>query len=359
MILLNPGPVNLSVGVRGSLAGPDLCHREPEFGALQGSIRGGLLQVYGLDPGSWAAVLLTGSGTAAVEAMLASLLPERGRLLVLENGVYGERMSQIAQAHGIDRTAARFRWGEQISAGEVARVLEHEGSITHVGMVHHETTTGRLNRLAEVGLLCRQRGIGLLVDAVSSFGGEELDFDGWGITACASAANKCLHGVPGAAFVVARRAAVFAQAPVRRTLYLDLAAYCRAQDGGSTPFTPSVQVFYALATALRELAEEGGWRERQQRYRRLARLVPDGLLALSIRPLLAESDSSVVLSAYHLPDNVAYDRLHDGLKARGFVIYAGQGALAARIFRVSTMGAVTDADVRRFVSSFQDVVRET
>ena len=187
-----------------------------------------------------------------------------------------------------------------------------------------------------------------------------LDFDGWGITACAAAANKCLHGVPGAAFVVARGAAVFGEAPVRRTVYLDLAAHCRAQDGGSMPFTPSVQVVsYALATALLELAEEGGWRERQHRYRRLVHLVRDGLLVLSTRPLLAETDSSVVLSAYHLLDNVGYGRLHDGMKARGFVVYAGQGALAARIFRVFTMGAITDADIRRFVSPFQDVIRET
>jgi 2-aminoethylphosphonate-pyruvate transaminase len=354
VILLNPGPVNLSPGVREALAGPDLCHREPEFSALQSSIRQALLGLYELDPKDWAPVLLTGSGTAAVEAMIASLVPARGRLLVLENGVYGERMSRIAQVHGIDLVRHQRRWGETLSMGELENLLEGDAEITHLAMVHHETTTGRLNRLDALGALCRDRGLGLLVDAVSSFGGEALEFENWGIAACAATANKCLHGVPGTAFVVMRRSALAGCAA--RSLYLDLASYCREQDRGGTPFTQSVQAFYALGQALRELAEEGGWRSRHRRYRQLARQVREGLTAEGVRPLLAEEDSSVVLSAYHLPEGVGYDRLHDGLKERGFVIYAGQGGLAASIFRVSTMGAIGARDLDRFLTAFREVL---
>jgi len=359
MILLNPGPVNLSEGVRNALTGEDLCHRESEFGDLQEIIRQGLLDAYGLVAPHWTAVLLTGSGTAAMEAMMSSLIPQDGKVLVIENGVYGERLATIARIHGIKQQSLKYAWGECFAPGDVEKALNEESAITHVAMVHHETTTGRLNDLAQVGELCRSRAIGLLVDTVSSFGAEELDFEGWGITACAGAANKCLHGVPGAAFVISRRAPLLAGAEgPRRTLYLDLANYCREQDKRSTPFTPSVQVFYGFAQALQEFSGQGGWSSRHERYRALAHNVRLGLGKLGIRPLLPEQASSVVLSAFRLPDAVSYTALHDALKARGFVIYAGQGELVRNIFRVSTMGAITGADIDQFLCAVEEVLRE-
>jgi 2-aminoethylphosphonate-pyruvate transaminase len=357
MILLNPGPVNLSDGVRQALAGPDLCHREAEFGELQETIRRGLLAVYGLAPEQWAAVLLGGSGTAAMEAMMTSLIPRQGKVLVVENGVYGERLSAIAQIHHIELQALHYAWGESIDLHDLDRHLDTDRAITHVALVHHETTTGLLNPLREVGELCRARDIGLLVDGVSSFAGEEFDFAGWGISACAGTSNKCLHGVPGVAFVLVRRDLLpGTEDNPQRTLYLDLAHYCREQDARSTPFTQSVQAFYALAQALRELAEQGGWQPRHEHYRRLAQQVRQGLGRLDIRPLLPEQDTSVVLSAFYLPDHVSYAQLHDGLKLRGFVIYAGQGALARNIFRVSTMGAIKAEDMERFLSAIEEIV---
>lgn len=353
MILLNPGPVVLSRRVRRALGGPDLCHREPEFAALQHTIRRGLLQVYDLDPSRYAAVLLTGSGTAAMEAMVASLVPDGGTLAVIENGVYGERLSKIADIHGIAHAVFRAGWGAAIDLESLAAWLRGAREVTHLAVVHHETTTGRLNPVAAIGALCRERGIGLLVDGVSSFGAEALDFDGWGIAACAATANKCLHGVPGTSFVIARREALSSPGVRPRTLYLDLDSYCRAQDAGGTPFTQSVQSFYALAEALAEFHEEGGRPARQARYAALARQVRDGLKAMGIRPLLADGASSVVLHAYHLPDGIAYATLHDHLKARGFVIYSGQGGLAGTIFRVSTMGAIAAADMERFLAAFR------
>ena len=356
MILLNPGPVVLSERVRRALGRPDLCHREPEFAALQQTIRGGLLQVYDLDPSRYAAVLLTGSGTAAMEAMVASLVPDGGTLGVIENGVYGERLSKIAAVHGIAHTAFQAGWGEAIDLGRLAAWLGEQRAATHLAVVHHETTTGRRNPVAEIGALCRERGIALLVDGVSSFGAEALDFDGWGISACAATANKCLHGVPGTSFVIARRDALSRPGARPRTLYLDLGSYCRAQEAGGTPFTQSVQTFYALAEALAEFFEEGGRPARYARYAALAGQVRAGLVALGIRPLLPDGASSVVLHAYHLPEGVSYTALHDQLKARGFVIYSGQGGLAASIFRISTMGAITSADMERFLAAFRELL---
>jgi 2-aminoethylphosphonate-pyruvate transaminase len=355
-LLLNPGPVTLSERVRQSLLQPDLCHRESEFFDLQEEIRARLLQIYGLDPQIWAAVLLTGSGTAAVEAMIASVLPPDSRLLVIENGVYGERISRMAQLHGIVTERLHHEWTAPIDLERVRERLGREPRISHVAAVHHETTTGRLNALDALAALCSDRGVVLLADTVSSFGAEAIDFRLPAYTALAAAANKCLHGVPGASFVILRRAALAKAQP--RGLYLDLAHWCREQDRRGTPFTPAVHAYYALREALHEFADEGGWTARHARYRALAGAVAQGFARLGIRPLLEAQESSVVLRAYLLPQALDYERLHDGLKARGFVIYAGQGGLARELFRISTMGALGTADMQRLVRAVGDLLAQ-
>ncbi len=357
MILLNPGPVNLSARVRNALTNPDLCHREPEFAALQENIRTRLLQVYDLAPAAWAAVLFTGSGTAAVEAMISSLVPESGRLLILENGVYGERMSTMARVHGLNHVSLQYPWQAPLDVRRIEACIETCGAknrrITHVAVVHHETTTGRLNRLDKIGALCKARGIALLVDAVSSFGAEHLDFDAFGITACAATANKCLHGAPGASFVIVDRAAL--PSLTRRSLYLDLSTHCREQDAASTPFTPAIPAFYALREALAEFDEQGGWRKRHERYATLLGRVREGFMALDIESLLPQEETSIVLNAFNLPRGIDYATLHDDLKQRGFVIYAGQAALAKTLFRISAMGEVTGRDIERLLDAVKQV----
>lgn len=354
-ILLNPGPVNLSARVRQALLRPDLCHREAEFSQLQNRIRDQLLSVYGLDRDRWAAVLLTGSGTAAVEAMVATLIPQNGTLLVIENGVYGERLSKIALIHGIDTIILRNDWGKQIDIQQLETLLDKHPDITHLGVVHHETTTGLLNPLAQLASIAQARYLHLLVDGVSSFGAEEIDFEDWGIAACAATANKCLHGVPGVSFTILRRDVLPPEEILPRTLYLDLATYCRQQDQGGTPFTQSVQVFYALNEALQELEDRGGWRARQDSYQQLMNFARDGLSALGILPLLPSENSSVVLNAFHLPKGISYETLHNQLKEKGFIIYSGQGKLTQSIFRISTMGAITFEDIERFLAIVKDI----
>lgn len=356
-ILLNPGPVTLSQRVREALLRPDLCHREPEFADLQYTIRSQLLAIYDLDPARWAVILLTGSGTAAVEAMISTLVPPQGRLLILENGVYGERISKMARVYRIAHDRFTLPWGAAIELEAVDHYLETHTDVTHFAVIHHETTTGRLNDLESIGRVCKSRGIVLLVDGVSSFGAERLEFEPWGIGACAATANKCLHGVPGTSFVIVRRDLLPLSQQTPRTLYLDLASYCREQDQGGTPFTQSVQCFYALTEALAELGEEGGWRRRHERYRALLDVVWEGFEDLGVAPLLQRAAMSVVLNAFHLPQGVGYAALHDHLKNNGFVIYAGQGGLAQSIFRISTMGAIAVEDMRRLVAVMQPLLR--
>lgn len=354
MLLLNPGPVTLTERVRQSLLQPDLCHREGEFFDLQEEARTRLVDIYKLDAAEWQAVLMTGSGTAAVESMIAGLVPENGKLLVIENGVYGERITQIASQYRIAHEALKHEWMQAPDLERIAARLD-AGGFTHVAVIHHETTTGRLNDLQALAAVCRARGVRLLVDGVSSFAAESIDFADSSIAAVAATANKCLHGVPGASFVMVRREAL--KQAASRTYYLDIARLAKLQDQRNTPFTPSVHAYYALVEALRELADEGGWTARHARYAALAEQARAGLAALGIDSVLPPAESSVVLRAYRLPAGVSYVQLHDALKARGFVIYAGQGGLSAELFRISTMGNIHPADVERLLQGFAALTR--
>jgi len=354
MILMNPGPVCLSERVRRSLLNADLCHREPEFFDLQDEIRMRLLGVYDLDPGQWSAVLLTGSGTAAVESMIAGIPHADARMLILENGVYGERMAQMCAQYGIAHETLKGPWQDAPDPGQVAARLAR-GAFTHLAVVHHETTTGRLTDIDALGRQCAAAGVQLLVDAVSSFGAEAIDFAAPALAAVAATANKCLHGVPGVSFVITRRVAL-ARA-VARTYYLDLVRLARMQDQRNTPFTPAVQVCYGLLEALREYQEQGGRAARHARYAALTEQARAGLAQLGIEGLLTPQQSSVVLRAYQLPRGIDYPKLHDALKADGFVIYAGQGDLARTLFRIATMGEIGPADIARLLRSFQRLCR--
>ncbi len=355
-ILLNPGPVTLTPRVRAAMSSVDLCHREPEFGELTLANHAGLETVYDDSRDDYAAVTLTGSGTAAVEAMLSAFCPSDSRTLVVANGVYGERIAKMLAALRRPADIIEAAWDAPIDMAGVEARLRADPGITHVASVHHETTTGRLNDLDGLGALCRETGRRLLLDAVSSFGGERIEFADWNLEALAATANKCLHGVPGLSFVLAHRDALAQPGPSQSSVYLDLRSYFRAQqDGGFSPFTQAVPSALALGAALDELDAQGGWQNRRARYRDIAARVRATLRAVGVETLLDEQDYSAVLCSYRLPESVRYDALHDELKDARFVIYAGQGKFAGRMFRIAHMGDIRDTDVtalERALSAF-------
>ena len=353
-ILLNPGPVTLTQRVRNAMLNPDLCHREPEFADLQRAIREKLLRVYALDNKVWAAGLLTGSGTAAVEAMISTLIPVDGKLLSIENGVYGERITKIAEQYGIPLAVANFAWTDAIDCEQLDRQLSEDRNITHVAAIHHETTTGRLNKLGEILEVCKNHKVLLLLDGVSSFGAENIPFHHDNLLACAATANKCLHGVPGTAFVILKRNALATSHP--RNLYLNIRAYIEQQDKDGTPFTQSVQTFYALNEALDELFDEGGQAQRLRVYQTRMGKVREALHAQNVQPLLPIDVCSAVLHAYELPQGLSYESLQESIKAAGFVIYAGLGELANSLFRISMMGEISGDDTGRLIQSFTSAI---
>ena len=355
MILLNPGPVTLSPRVRNALQRDDLCHREPEFAELMLRLRNGLERVYPNSSRSYVAVLLTSSGTGAVEAMLSTFAPRDASTLIASNGVYGERMATMLERQGKPYVHVVGCWTEPIKLDQVITALDAHPEVARMAVVHHETTTGRLNRLDELARLCSKRDVELLIDAVSGFGGEDIPLDQWRPMAIAGTASKCLHGVPGISFVLCDGGAIASNSRHATTLYLDLEGYYHEQLKGWSPFTQSVQGCFALQEALEEFFEGGGWRARRQRYRHIAQEIRQTLAQLGVRTLLAEDESSAVLTSYRIPSGDNYERIHDALKALGFVIYAGQGDLGRSIFRIAHMGTISDEDLRCLIAALRIV----
>ncbi len=350
-ILLNPGPVNVSPRVQQALLRGDLCHREAEFSDLLGDIRSKLLRAFA--PSGYTAVPLSGSGTLAVEAMVSSALPEGRKLLVINNGVYGERILRMAEAHRLPAVELRYGWTERPNPAQIKDTLNADPTIGAVALVHHETTTGLLNPVVEVGTIAQKAGRLLLVDAVSALGGEDLELARAGVDLCACTANKCIQGLPGVSFVLARNEAMRAmQENPRRSLYLHLPLHWEAQERCSIPFTPAVQAWYALDAALDELLEETV-PARVRRYRAAAQLLREGFARMGLQFLLPPEYRANSLTSMLLPEGMTYQRLHDDLKTRGFVIYEGQGKLQADIFRVANMGHLTLNDFRRFLGALE------
>lgn len=352
-ILLNPGPVTLSDGVRRAATDTDLSHREPEYFDLQDAVRSGIPAVYGLHPAEWQAVLLSGAGSTALEAMVASLLGRDSRLLVLEDGTHGEWLSRIAALHGIAAESLSTDANEAWDLQGVERRLDG-GGFTHVAAAHLETATGRLNPAADLAALCDRHGARLLLDTVCSYGAEAIPFDSPALVACAGSADHCLHGIPGLSFVIVRPSALD-DAPRPRTLTLHLPTWAEHQARRSTPFTPPIPGMLALRQSLSELEEQGGWQARQRRYRQLSARVRRVLQACGVSPWLASEQSSSVLRSYGLPAGLAYNDVHDGLKLRGFLVDDGHGPLRDEMFLVSTMGEISDYDMSRLETALEAV----
>lgn len=348
-VLLNPGPVNISYRVRQALLGPDICHREDDFTRLLESIRTRLLQAFA--PRGYTSVLFTGSGTAALEASVAGSVDEGRSLLAVVNGVYGERIARIARVHRIPVWEVPAPWTGWPDLQAIESVLRQEPTVQVVALVHHETTTGLLNPIAQVGGLAKAYGKVFLLDSISGLGGEPLELEAAGVDLCVGTASKCLQGLPGISFVLIRQEEIprlLAIPP--RSLYLHLGENWRFQEKGESLFTPAIPIGYALNEALAELLDEGV-ANRISRLKAASDLLREGFHRLGLRFLLPPPLRSRTITALHQPDVITYPTLHDRLKAEGFVIYAGQGPLAGQIFRVATMGAVTLVEYQAFLNT--------
>ncbi len=353
-ILLNPGPVTLSDRVRASLQKNDLCHRETNFAELLKEVKRKLLEVYELDSGVYDAVVLSGSGTLAVEAMLSSFISDEDKTLVLTNGVYGERMIQMMKLHNKHHDVMKESWQDPVNLIALEELLK-KSSYSKLLLVHNETTTGRLNDLKAVLSICEKFNVKVLLDGVSSFGAEEINFDFPALLAVASTANKCIHGITGAAFVISKENALIQSKGNASVLYFDLFSYFSQQENGWCPFTPSVHSIYALSEALDELADQGGWENRKKSYSKISLSIRELLKKKGIETLLEWRDCSSMITSFFLPNNMTYQTLYELFEDENFIIYAGQGDLAKKIFRICNMGDIRSEDLDRLKSVIQDI----
>ena len=355
MIIFSPGPANISERVRRALALPDICHRGEESRQLLSDVRTSLAQAFGVEKGPFEVVVLSGSGTLAIESLLACLTNWEKTLLIVSNGIYGERAADIARVLGVRYEMLERDWGELPDLAQVAELVGRE----HIGgvyLVHHETTTGLLNPLKEVSLEAKRRGKLVLADTVSSIVAESIDFD-WGVDAILGTANKCFRGVPGVAFaIVSRDFLEVARTRKKRTYYSDLVTHVDREADGETPFTPPVQSLFAFREAIRETLEEG-IDSRIAHYASISAQLRAGLNQLGLKLYLTEELYSNTMTSVYLPPGFTFHQLHDPLKEKGFVIYNSQDRLRGTVFMLGVVGLIAQSDIRDFLTALEEVLK--
>ena len=355
--LLNPGPVNTTPQVKSAMVHHDVCHRDSSFSELMVSLTSKLRRVFRATP-QHTAVILTGSGTAAMECAISSVVPRDGKILIVDNGAFGERLHEITRLHEMAVVHLRYAWGDLVNPADVKRAFEEHPDIAVVAMVHHETSVGLLNPIREIGAITRANDAILIVDAVSSLGAEELDVVEDNIDICYGSANKCLHSISGAGFLcVSPRVWSKIENIKPRTYYLDLKRYRRyAEELAQTPFTPAVSTYFALDAACGQFLADGHhrrWSMYRQRNTRLRR----GLSELGMAPFTRTGRESHSVVTCCVPQGVTFQQLYDGLKARGYIVYGCKDVLADKFLQVANMGDLEDEAIDQFLATMREVIK--
>ncbi|MDA8253679.1 MAG: 2-aminoethylphosphonate--pyruvate transaminase [Rhodospirillales bacterium] len=356
--LLTPGPLTTSATVRQAML-HDWGSRDAAFVAMNRRVRERLVSLAGGE-GTHVCVPVQGSGTFAVEAAIGTLVPRAGKLLVLVNGAYGRRMVQIARVIG--RACASIETAEDtpVSPDGLDRALAADGAISHVAVVHCETTSGILNPVEAVASVCARHGRRLLIDAMSAFGALPLDARETAFDAVMASANKCLEGVPGMGFVIMRRSSLAAAEGNAHSLSLDLFAQWRGfEQNEQWRFTPPTHVVAAFDQALDEHAAEGGVAGRGARYRRNMQILLDGMSKFGFVSLLPAALQAPIIATFRMPAdrNFTFDVFYDGLRRRGYVIYPGK-LTVAESFRVGCIGRLGETEIRGALAAVGEVLAE-
>ncbi|MGE4290728.1 MAG: 2-aminoethylphosphonate--pyruvate transaminase [Desulfovibrio sp.] len=353
-ILLTPGPLSTSKTVKATML-RDWCTWDNDYNAIVQDIRARLARLAGSSE-RFTAVLMQGSGTFSVEATVGSVVPEDGKLLVVANGHYGERIGVMAERLRMRSALLDFGELDQVDPQAVANTLDADPEITHVAVVHCETTTGMLNPVKEIGAITKQRGKILIIDAMSSFGGIPMDMDDLHCDFLISSANKCIQGVPGFGFVIARRSELEKCADNARSLSLDLYRQWHEMEhkNGKWRYTSPTHVVRAFAQAMNELDLEGGVAARFERYTKNHDTLVSGMRGLGFICLLPDQCQSPIITSFMNPEHPAYDfnKFYAELKGRGWVIYPGK-VTGADTFRIGNIGHVFPADIQELVKAVE------
>ncbi len=357
-LLLTPGPLTTSKSVKEVMV-HDWGSRDAAFIAINKAVLEGLPKIiHGED--EFVTVPMQGSGTFAVEAMLTSFVPRSGKALVLVNGAYGLRAKKILDVAGRANVVHETAEDTPPDLAEIERILSADSAITHVFAVHCETTSGIRNPVEAVAALVKRLGRRLLIDAMSAFGALPLDAREVAFDAVAASSNKCIQGVPGLGFVLARKSALQETQGNATTLVLDLYDQHQAiSKTGQYRFTPPIHVIVAFHQALQEFWTEGGVDGRGERYADNARILIDGMKRLGFQTLLPAARQAPIIVTFRMPedDRFVFQRFYDALKDRGYVIYPGKLTVADS-FRIGCIGDLHAQDMTAFVATVGEVLDE-
>lgn len=357
-LLFTPGPLTTSLSVKQAML-HDAGSWHFEFNDLVASIRERLLKIADLSrDNGWEVILLQGSGTFGVEAVFQTCVPPNGKVAVLANGAYGERMVQMLSHARIAHTVLRTDDDSPLSATELNQCLQTDSAITHVAVVHCETTTGILNPIEELGRMAKVAGKIYIVDAMSSFGGMPIDLEKCGIDFLISSPNKCLESVPGFCFVICRRSVLLACDRLARSLSLDLLSQLKGfEKNGQFRFTPPTHTVLAFNQALNELEQEGGIRARHERYRENHETLLSGMAKLGFQPYLDAAIQSPFITAFQYPAGAQFDfqSFYRFLSDVGFIIYPGK-LTHTDTFRIGTIGRVFPRDLKQLLSAIESAM---
>lgn len=354
-ILLNPGPATTTDSVKFAQVVPDICPREMEFGRLMESICEELTR-FVADPLHYTTILFGGSGTAAVEAILSSVIGTSS-VIIINNGAYGKRMCQIAETYGLTVLEFRSDPDQPIDMNMLEqRMMNAPYKVSHLAVVHNETTTGLLNDIQSIGELCRKHQIEMIVDAMSSYGAVPVRMEEMNIAFLAASSNKNLQGMPGVSFVVANRDSLNRLKQVKaRSYYLNLyEQYIYYSETRQMRFTPPVQTLYALEQAIQELKQEG-IAARYARYCTSWDTLTSGIRRLGLAYLVQDEHHSKIVTSIVEPDCDGYDfqQMHDFFYARGFTIYPGKLEKQG-MFRVANIGDINYKDIEAFLKLLEE-----
>jgi len=356
--LLTPGPLTTSATVKQAML-HDWGSRDHEFIAINRRLREKLVALAG-GTGTHVCVPMQGSGTFAVEAMIGSFVPATGKLLILINGAYGKRIARISDYYRRAHTVLEWPEDRPVDSAAVEKALAGDPAITHVAVIHCETTSGVLNPIAEVAAVVARAGRRLLIDSMSAFGALPVDAREIAFDAVAASSNKCLEGVPGMGFVICRKEALEACKGNSPSLSLDLFDQWQAlEKTGQWRFTPPIHCIVAFDQAVQEHEAEGGVAGRGGRYRNNCRILIEGMRKLGFATLLPDRLQAPIIVTFHMPADpkFVFESFYDKLRERGYVIYPGKLTVADS-FRIGCIGRLSEAEMKGALAAVAEVMGE-
>lgn len=359
-LLFTPGPLTTSGTVKDAML-RDVGSRDAEFVKIVREIRQHLLGVAGVSQvDGYEAILIPGSGTFGIEAVISSVIPRDGKLLIVINGAYGKRIRDIAERHAIETVVIEETENTPLDPQQVRRSLTDDSEITHVAMVHCETSSGILNPVQEIGDVVKKMQQTFIVDAMSSFGGIPLNVAEAGIDFLISSANKCIEGVPGFSLVIADRAQLLASGSASRTVSLDLLAQWNGlEKSGQFRFTPPTQVLLAFRQALCELNDEGGTEGRANRYAANHAALLSGMRLMGFREYIPAELQSHIITTFLFPEDphFEFNEFYQRLSTKGMVIYPGK-LTEVDCFRIGTIGRLFESDIESLLIAIKATLLE-